>query len=296
MTSRLDIVNKPNVYGWSAIVDFNINNTGGFTELGEGKASLLWARDLVLTIEPRKVGPILSGAGAKGYRMTVEATDTASHAERLGLGLAHSLLAIAIKRSWGMSLSWPDQPLPCRVVDRTASRGFSSRGFLTSSSRIDTKGFVEELETEFDDNVSYNVLLSMELCASSRFENDNRAKLIMLVSAFEALSKQQDLSSEVGTTVEELKIVVSQADIDGSLRDSLIGQVEQLTRESIRRALKRFLKEMGLDESDIKFVESAYSARSKIVHEGRRVPELDSMTSKLDQILKTIYQELLISE
>lgn len=292
MISRQEIVNKPNVYGWSAIVDFNINNTGGLTELGDGKASLLWSRDLILTIEPREVSPTLSGAGTKGYRITVEATDTASHAERLGLGLAHSLLAVAIKRSWGMSLSWPDQPLPCRVVDRTVSRGFSAQGSATISSPTDTKSFVEEIENEFDDNVSYNVLLSMELCASSRFENDNRAKLIMLVSAFEALAKQRDLSSDVGATVKEIKKVLSKADIDTSLRNSLIGQVDQLTRESVRRALKRFLKEMDLDDSDIKFVESAYSARSKIVHEGRRVPELDSITSKLDQILKSLYQKL----
>ena len=292
MPSKLDIANKPNVYGWAAIVDFNINSVGGFTELGDGKATLLWKRDLILTLEPRKIHPSLSGSGTKGFRISVEATDTACDAERLGMGLAHSLLSVAIKRSWGMSLSWPDQPLPCRVIDRTVSEGFSVRGSASITSRTDTESFVEAIDSEFDENVKYNVLLSMELCASSRFENDNRAKLIMLVSAFEALAKQNNLIAKVGSLVLDLKTLVSESELDEGLKKSLAGQIEGLKRESVRGALRRFLDNLGVCNSDLRLVESAYGARSKIVHEGRRVPELDAMTGKLDLLLRDIYQRL----
>ena len=292
MPSRLEISAKPRVYGWAAMVDFTVNSVGGFKELGQGKTSLLWSRDLILTLEPRKIHPDLEGAGAKGFRMTVEATDTASDAEKLGLRLAYAILAVAIDRSWGVSLSWPDQPLPCRVIDRTASKGLTAQGFGSVTSHADTQSFVAAIDTAFENEVPYKVLLSMELCASSRSENDNRAKLIMLVSAFEALATQNDLSTELESLIVRLKDDVTTAKLDQSLESSLLGQIDNLRRESVSRAIQRFMKEMGFDDRETKFVGSAYSARSKVVHEGRRVPELDAMVNQLDHILRQIYERL----
>ena len=40
----------------------------------------------------------------------------------------------------------------------------------------------------------------------------------------------------------------------------------------------------------IKFIDEAYQARSKIVHEGQRIPELTIMTTRIDGIMQTIYQ------
>ncbi|MCR9055367.1 MAG: HEPN domain-containing protein [bacterium] len=290
MPTKLDISNKPRVYGWSAIVEFTINSTGGFKELDGEKTSLLWSRDLILTLESRKIHPLLSGAGAKGYRMMIEAADTASDAEQLGLRLAHSLLSVAIERNWGMSLSWPDQPLPCRVVDRTASTGFTMSSFGSTTSHTDTAKFIDAIDEAFETDVPYRVLLSMELCASSRFENNNRTKLIMLVSAFEALAEQRDVSSELQGLVDRFISELKDSEVSESLKSSLKGQLENLKRESVRKAIRRFMGEMNLTDTDVKYVEHAYSARSKIVHEGKRVPELDAMINRLDQILRSVYK------
>jgi len=291
MPSRLDISTKPGVYGWAAIIDFTVNSTGGFRELGEAKASLLWSRDLILTIEPQKIHPLLSGAGTKGYRLTVEAADTASEAEELGFRLAYALLTVAIERSWGMSLSWPDQPLPCRVVDRTASKGVSVQAFASFTSHIDTSSFVDAIDSAFEDAVPYRILLSMELCASSRFENDNRAKLIMLVSAFEALATQRSLSPEIDPLINRLKTEVAAANLDESTSASVIGQIDNLRRESVRSAIRSFMKRVGLDQGDVDIVEEAYLARSKILHEGKRIPEIGPLASSLDMILRRIYRD-----
>ncbi len=295
MPSRKDIRNKPNVYSWATKVDFMLNSVGGFKDLDSANVSLLWDQDYILTLERRKIHPQLEDAGAAGYRLTIDATDTASDAENLGTRLAYALLNVAIERQWGMSLSWPDSPLPCRVIDRTASMGASVQGFGSSTSHVQTNEFVAALETGFEHHsqVPYSLLLSMELCASSRFENNNRSKLIMLVSAFEALAGQQDLSSDLGPLVMDLRSTIETFRIeDADLKASLLGQLEGLKRESVRRAIRRLLINTKLSKEDRDFVDEAYQARSKIVHEGHRVPELDAMTAKLDSLLKQVYREI----
>lgn len=87
-----------------------------------------------------------------------------------------------------------------------------------------------------------------------------------------------------------LKEEVNKFSIDDiSLKDSILGQVNNLSRESANRAIKRLLRESNLEKEEIQFIEEAYSSRSKIVHEGRRIPELDHMNARLDQILQRLY-------
>lgn len=294
MTTRKDIRNKPSVYSWATKVDFIINSVGGFKDLESPNATLLWNHDSILTLEPRKIHPQLEDSGARGYRLTIDATETASDAENLGVKLAYALLNIAITRHWGMSLSWPDSPLPCRVIDRTASKGFTAQGFGSITSHMEISEFVDALETGFarDAQIPYSLLLSMELCASSRFESNNRSKLIMLVSAFEALAEQKDLSDVLGPLVKNLKSTVEESEVDSNLKASILGQIDGLKRESVMRALRRLTHKVKLSDEDCDFIDEAYTARSKIVHEALRISELDVITSKLDNLLGQVYREL----
>src|SRR5487761_960410 len=164
MSYRTDIRDKPNVYSWATKVDFMLNSVGGFKDLDNANVSLLWDQDYILTLERQTIHPQLEDAGAAGYRLTIDATDTASDAENLGTRLAYALLNVAIERQWGMSLSWLDSPLPCRVIDRTASTGFSVQGFSSSTNHVQTSEFVAAIETGFarHSQVPYSLLLSME--------------------------------------------------------------------------------------------------------------------------------------
>jgi len=295
MVSRKDIREKINVYSWGSKVEFNLNSQGGFKNLDNANLSLLWGQSYILTMKPRKIHPNLSDAGVKGYTLTIEATDTASNAESIGVRLAYALLSVAVDRHWGMSLSWPDSPLPCRVIDRTKSKGVTVQGFGSVTSHVDISDFILALENNFSthSNVPYPLLLSMELCASSRFESNNRSKLIMLVSAFEALAGQNDLSNELGSLIADLKSLAKQAQIeDEGIKNSILGQIEGLKRESVRRAIRRYIEKIDISNEDREFIDEAYKARSKIVHEGQRVPELDAMTSRLDLILKKVYSSI----
>jgi hypothetical protein len=292
MVSRIDLREKSNVFGWSAKVDFMVNSVAGFRDLDASSVSLLWRQPYILALEPRDIHPNLARGGAQGYRLTIEATDTASDAEALGTRVALSLLVVAARRRWGLSLSWPDMPLPCRVIDRTASRGMSMQAFGSVKSELSVGEFVSQFETAFETypQVPYRLLLSLELCTSSKFETNTRSRLILLVSALEALAEQQDVTSQAGVVVAEMKAVLSKADIaDARLKSSLLGQLENLNRESARRAIRRLLEGDNFAADDIEFVDEAYQARSKIVHEGRRVPELDAMANRLEGILLRLY-------
>lgn len=295
MVSRQELHDKRNVYSWATKVDFMLNNVGGFKDIANSNMSLLWNPDYILTLEPRKLHPLLETNGTTGYRLTISATDTASKAEAIGIKLAYALLRVAIDKNWGMALSWPDSPLPCRVIDRTVSIGPTFQGFGSVTRHVAVTDFVQALDESFSHHseVPYSLFLSMELCASSRFENNSRSKLIMLVSAFEALAKQRDLSTELETTVKNLKSVVQESNIeDDGIKSSLLGQIENLKRESVRRAVRRLLAEAELSDNDCKFVDKAYQVRSKIVHEGHRVPELDAMNARLDSLLRVVYHSM----
>jgi len=293
MTKKLDLFSKTRVYSWGVKIDFLINNRGGFFDVDETSFSLLWNHDLIVTIEPRKIHPNLSDAGSKGFRLIVNATDTAGEAERIGTRIAYSLLDFCIHRRWGIELSWPDSPLPCRVTDRNASTGISFQAFGSTTSHVKVSEFVTALEASFShhDIIPYSLLLSMELYGASHFENNQRSKLIMIMSSLEALAGQRDMTSQLGSLISDLKKVIAQSDIeDDRLINSLKGQIDGLKRESIRGAIKRLLSESEISEDDKKFVDEAYMARSKIVHEGQRIPELSTMNSKLEKILISVYK------
>lgn len=299
MVSRIDLEKKDSVYSWSVKIDFTISSGGGIDDLVGSSASLLWLKDYILTIENRKIHPQLADSGATGYRLEAKATQTACEAEALGVRLAYSLLSVAIDKNWGLSLSWPDSPLPCRVIDRTVSKGMSIQCFGSTQKHIKTSQFVSGIEESFDQNdkVPYSLLLSMELCASSHFETNERSKLIMLVSAFEALAKQNDLSEIVNPLIKDLKNKVKEFELeDIMIKDSLMGQIENLKRESVRSALKRLLANASLDEDDRNFVGEAYQARSEIVHEGKRVPEIHLFNERLNSLLKKVYSSKIFQD
>ncbi|VAW87585.1 hypothetical protein MNBD_GAMMA18-2112 [hydrothermal vent metagenome] len=289
MITRDDIFQKINVYSWGAEVEFTLNGQGGFKDFNGVNESLLWNQEYILTLKPREIHPQLQSGGITGYTLKIEATDTASSAESVGIRLAYALLCLAINKHWGMSLSWPDSPLPCRVIDRTKPKGITGQGFAFVTNHVEISEFVSVLESSFDKlaDVPYQLLLSMELCASSRLESNNRSKLIMLVSSFEALAIQRNYSTELSPLIRDLKSLVKEAEIeDESLKNSILGQIEGLKHESIRRAIRRLMNDIGLGDDDCQFVDKAYKARSKIVHEGQRVPELDIMTTRIDLILR----------
>jgi len=287
-----EISGKPTVYSWSAKVDFVLNSRGGFKDVDSDSVRVPWSENLVLTLEKQRIHPNLEGAGATGYRFILDATQTACEAEELGTRLACALLKVAIDRRWGLRLSWPDTPLPCRVVDRTASRGSSMQGFGSVTGHLALSDFAAALQDSFSKlgKAPYRLLLSMELCASAEFELDSRAQLILLVSAVEAMAEQEEYGSDVHDLINSVTPIIANSSInDESVKASILGQVNNLNRESIRRAIRRKLSEVGFAAEELAFIEEAYCVRSKVVHEGLRVPELTTLITELNKLIRRLY-------
>jgi hypothetical protein len=100
-------------------------------------------------------------------------------------------------------------------------------------------------------------------------------------------------TNKLGSLITDLKKIITHSDIeDDHLKNSLKGQVDGLKRESIRSSIKRLLSDSGINDDDKKFVDEAYKARSQIVHEGQRVPELSVMNSRLENILISVYRHI----
>ena len=290
MNTRYDIATKPSIYGWSVDVDFTINSFGGISDYESELVSIPWMENKILELKLRQIHPYMSGSGAMGYRLTLVGALTASGAENAGVRLAYAILKIAEKRHWGLHLEWPDSPLPCRVVDRNASKGITMQAFGSVSHHIPFAMFVDELGAAFNDrkDVPYEVLMSLELCAAARFENNPRVRFVLLVSALEALAVQKDLSEQLGALIPDLEAIIEKSEIeDPDLRQSLIGQVSNLRRESIRRSIRQLLKKFDIAEADFNEI---YDARSSILHEGKRIPELGRLVDSIGRILKKIYQ------
>lgn len=289
MTSRTEIARDPSRHGWGVKVDFVVNERGGLTDFSGNKASILWKHaDSILEIERTTISPALKSRGATGYRLSLMARETASEAEQDGIRMAMGILLLALRKGWGLGLSWPDSPIPCRVVDRLASRGLSASGYATVTSHLGMAEFSASFEVGYSayEVPPARVLLSLELCVASRLETSARSRLVMLVSALEALAQQQKYGADVQKLVSNLSERIERSKIeDQSLKDSLIGQVRGLTRESARRAIVRHLASLGFNAEECRFVEGAYSARSKIVHEGLRVPGLDRLANGMDRLL-----------
>ena len=223
MNKRYRISTKPTVYGWSVIVDFTINSFGGISDYESQPVSILWAEEEILELEQRKIHPNMSGSGAIGYRLKFVGALTASDAENAGERLAFAILRLAEKRRWGLHLEWPDSPLPCRVVDRTASTGITMQAFGSVSLHVPFAMFVDELSAAFNarKDISYEILMSLELCVAARFESNLRVCFVLLVSALEALAVQEDLSDQLGALIPDLKAVIKKSDIEDACESAI---------------------------------------------------------------------------
>jgi hypothetical protein len=134
----------------------------------------------------------------------------------------------------------------------------------------------------------------LELFVASRLEVDSRSRFIVLVTAAEALCEQQDLGAGVAEALQDVggRLKASASAIDDSTVQSLVGQISQLRRESVRRAMSRTLRSHGIGEEQIAQMEDAYTRRSKILHEGERFDDLERASAGVEETLRTVYQHV----
>jgi hypothetical protein len=137
-------------------------------------------------------------------------------------------------------------------------------------------------------------LLSMEIFTSSSLEASDRAAFLTAVSALEPWGEEQALGQEVDAFVERCLLSLRDAaSIDRKHRASLEGRLNQLRRESIRQALRRFITTRLPDHPNApEVVDHAYGLRSELIHNGRLSDydiDLAAETRKISNLLRVIY-------
>lgn len=235
----------------------------------------------------------------KKYRLLVEGYSTAGEAEAGGLQLSLALLWAAVSKRFTMRLDY-HTPLPCIVHERTApTGGISIRASGRSHWNVSVHEFSELLGETVENpvDVDRQLLLSMELFSASRFELSERAKFISLVSSLEPLAipaKYPNAIEKMITVfcnqVKDVELPELRLEEATRLRNSLEGRIRGLSRESIRQAILRIVRELlPRDKDAVEIIDKAYALRSQILHDGASDPYLDRKVLAVEDTIRRIY-------
>lgn len=107
--------------------------------------------------------------------------------------------------------------------------------------------------------------MAMEIFAAARLETTERAKFVGIVSILEPIAVQERYENEELTSLlEDFKKKLDSSGLDPSLKASLRGRIDQLTLESVTRAIRTLIKESLPEDSDaVEIIEEAYNLRRK---------------------------------
>ena len=116
-------------------------------------------------------------------------------------------------------------------------------------------------------------MLSLELYGASHYERSDRARFLTLVLAAEALLEPKRRESFSGAFVEGLIRSTENSELGRPEKESLLGSLRWLRKESISRSLKRLAQKYVPEKSyesmpAVTFISKCYQVRSTLVHTG----------------------------
>jgi hypothetical protein len=118
--------------------------------------------------------------------------------------------------------------------------------------------------------------LAVDVFLSSSLEGSRRGLFLSRVTVLEILAERQPVAQEVVALIErwqaEVTELAGQGQIDVDRANSLRGRLEDLRRESIRRAIRTLVAD-ALGDEDARKADELYSLRSGHLHEGELTEE-----------------------
>lgn len=139
--------------------------------------------------------------------------------------------------------------------------------------------------------------LSLELFLASFFQDTADARFLLLIMAVEALIEREDRPTDVVAHVDHLiDLTQSANDLPKSERDSLIGSLGNLKKQSLGQARRSLISSRLGDctyqgESAVEFFERCYRARSELVHGNDPLPtqqDVDSLAATLEVLVSDL--------
>jgi hypothetical protein len=131
--------------------------------------------------------------------------------------------------------------------------------------------------------------LAAQLYSEGYFQFSNAARLIVLVSAIEALAEPALRSTKSLEFVSGVLAALPSADLDESDRRRLVNSIGNLRRESISSTCTALVTHYA-DVEQAETFAGAYRTRSRMVHAGN-IPseaELDQTVFTLDNIVRAV--------
>lgn len=288
---RAIIFGMPEKRPYGARLEFQVLHVGFLGDMES--ATVLFDSGVVASLAPVRQ---TSWEGGRRFEFRLEGFPTAAAAEVQGRQLSQAILWTAISLNYGLRLSYRTQE-PATVFERLRSHGASvwGEGSLSWNPQLVLQQLVAGFAAAIPDS---QTLLSMEIYSSSSLEASDRAAFLTAVSALEPLAEDQALGSAVDAFVEGCCLSLrAAASIDQQHRVSLEGRLNQLRRESIRQALRRFIVTKLPDHPTAPDVaDFAYGLRSELIHNGRLSDhdiDLAAETRKISNLLRLIYSRSL---
>ena len=227
------------------------------------------------------------------WSFRVEAFRTASEAENFTLKLVQGLLWSSIKNKYGLKLLY-NSSLPFEINNRSSKGGLS----LTSSVELtlihSAKGIIEPISDILQSKISIDakLLIASELFTSSRLESTERAKFVGLISSLEPLCEQKDYEiPDLVNDIKELKSIISKKNYDDKIKNSILGRIDGLKKESVSQSIKRTIEKYFPNNNEtLETIIDAYNTRSKILHEGLIDPDINIKNYKVEEIIRQILE------
>lgn len=140
-----------------------------------------------------------------------------------------------------------------------------------------------KLAFEYNSNLSDEQRLAFDLFGTSFFQKSIDAHFLMLMVAVETLLEQNMRPKEVQEHVKELiHLTKVSSVISSDERNSIIGSLQSLNRESIGQAGRKLVKCLGnrtyVGQKPHAFFTTCYEIRSKLVHGHTPRPTRDNIT------------------
>lgn len=288
-SERSRIANQPDKRPWAALISCVLTDD----QLGfEGESCLLLHDDHIVELSASPIDGTDPGRGQR-IRVKVFGFSSACDAETAGLKISGALLWLAVSIRCPLRLEY-NTPQPSIVFDRRVPNRILSHGVTVRITRGASRATnamrnVYELDTPFHPKL----LTSLELFAAARLELTERTRFLGLVSAFEPIAEQTIYGEPIEALTKELLQVVSQRDdIPPEILPSIEGQIRNLKRESVRRAIRRLIDTHLNAGDEIDIVDVAYNARSSLIHDGRSDEDLSELSNRIEEILRRLYSAI----
>jgi hypothetical protein len=142
-------------------------------------------------------------------------------------------------------------------------------------------------------------LLASEIYTTSFFDISARSRFITLVTAVEALLEPVKHSDDVEALVEDFKVRAQKLEVDGGVKNSIVGSLERLKYQSISQAGRLLTHRLLPDElfdgqTSADFFSRSYDLRSRLLHEGA-IKEKEVDILRLANVMEAFVNKLLLA-